>query len=153
MAASNSEKCKSMPQAGETRTITSTGLTTCDIVKEGGAIRLNFLDGAGQPVSIEFAFDQAQSIVMTLPRMLSKALQRRTRSPASRYVFPLGRWSIESGDGENLIATLATDDGFQVSFAVPFDACKAIGWALRHKGEAASEEQDHRAGAVPTALN
>jgi hypothetical protein len=121
------------------RTMTSSGLTTCSLVKEGHAIRLEFLDGDGQPVAIEFPFDQAESIAMTLPQMLSKALQRRTQSQSSRYVFSLGRWSIESSDEKSLTVTMATADGFQVSFAVPFDACRAIGWALGREGRAATE--------------
>lgn len=122
------------------RTVTSSRLTTCSVVKEGRAIRLEFLDADGQPVSVEFPFDQAESIVMTLPQMLSKALQRRTHSPASRYVFSLGRWSIENCDEKSLIATLSTNDGFQVSFMIPLDACRAIGHALRHEGGAALEQ-------------
>jgi hypothetical protein len=122
------------------RKMTSSQLTTCSVVKDGRAIRLEFIDGEQQPVSVEFPFDQAESIVMTLPQMLSKALQRRTRSPSSRYVFSLGRWSIESSDEKSsLIVTLATDDGFQVCFAIPFDACRAIGWALGHEGRSATE--------------
>jgi hypothetical protein len=120
--------------------MTSSALTTCAVVKEGRAIRLEFLDGGGRPVSVEFPFDQAQSIVMTLPQLLSKALQRRTRSPSSRYAFSLGHWSIESSDEKNsLIVTLSTDDGFQVCFAIPFDACRAMGWALGHEGRSAAE--------------
>jgi hypothetical protein len=121
------------------RKMTCSQLTTCSVVKDGRAIRLEFLDGEGQPVSVEFPFDQAESIVMTLPQMLSKALQRRTRSSSSRYAFSLGRWSIESSDEKSLIVTLATDDGFQVSFAIPSDACRAIGWALGHGGRSATE--------------
>lgn len=121
------------------RTMTSSRLTTCSLVKDGNAIRLEFLDGAGRPVAVEFPFDQAQSIIMTLPQMLSKALQQRTQSRSSRYVFSLGRWSIESSDDNNLIVTMATPDGFEVSFVIPFDACRAIGWALGHEGRSATE--------------
>ncbi len=123
------------------RNVTSSRLTTCTIVNEGRAIRLEFLDGDGKPASVEFPFDQAESIIMTLPQMLSKALQRRTRSPSSRYVFSLGRWSIESCDARSLIATFSTVDGFQVSFSIPFDACRAIGHALRSEGEGAMEQE------------
>jgi hypothetical protein len=123
------------------QTVSSSRLTTCKVVKEGRAIRLEFLDDGGQPVSVEFPFDQAESIVMTLPQMLSKALQRRTRDRSSRYAFSLGRWSIESCDEKSLIATLCTADGFQVSFAIPFDACQAIGHALRHEGECGLEKE------------
>jgi hypothetical protein len=121
------------------RTITSSRLTTCSLADEGRTIRLEFLDEGGQPVAVEFPFDQAQSIIMTLPQMLSKALQRRTQSQSSRYVFSLGRWSIESSDEKSLIVTMATPDGFQVSFAVPFDACRAMGWALGHEGRSVTE--------------
>jgi hypothetical protein len=121
------------------RTMTSSRLTTWNLVDEGRAIRLEFLDGGGQPVAVEFPFDQAQSIIMTLPEMLSKALKRCTQSQTSRYVFSLGRWSIESSDENSLIVTMATLDGFQVSFAVPFDACRAIGLALAHESRPATE--------------
>jgi hypothetical protein len=125
--------------ASMARKITSTRLTTCTLAKEGRAIRLGFLDGEGQPVAVEFSFEQAESIVMTLPQMLSKALQRRTQSPSSRYVFSLGRWLIESSDEQNLIVTLATGDGFQVSFSIPFDVCRTIGWSLGHESRTAAE--------------
>jgi hypothetical protein len=124
------------------RIVTSSRLTTCSVVNDGSAIRLEFLDGDGQPTSIEFPFDQAESIIMTLPQMLSKALQRRTRDESSRYAFSLGRWSIESCDEKSLIATLCTADGFEVTFAIPFDACRAIGHALRHEGECGMEKEN-----------
>lgn len=123
------------------RTLTSARLTTCSVVSEGRAVRLEFLDGEGQSASVEFPFDQAEAIVMTLPQMLSNALRRRTRNPSSRYVFSLGRWSLESCDEKSLIATLATEDGFQVSFVIPFDACRAIGQALRHEGACGVEQE------------
>ena len=42
------------------QTVSSSRLTTCKVVKEGRAIRLEFLDDGGQPVSVEFPFDQAE---------------------------------------------------------------------------------------------
>ena len=136
------------------RIVTSSRLTTCTVVKEGRAIRLEFLDGDGHPASIEFPFEQAESIVMTLPQMLAKALQRRTHTPSSRYVFSLGGWSIESCDQRSLIATLSTGDGFQVSFAIPFEACRAIGHALRHEGQSGMERENlDQSADLPRLLN
>lgn len=128
-----------------TRTIISSGLTTCDTTQDGQIIRLDFLDDAGAPVAVEFPFRQAASVMMTLPRLLSKALREQTRSDTSRYVFSLGRWSIESSNQPCLIMTLTTDDGFEVSFGIPFETCRAMGWALRDEG------RDPSAG--PTDLN
>ncbi len=136
------------------RNVTSSRLTTCSVIKEGRAIRLEFLDDDGQPVSVDFPFDQAESIVMTLPQMLSKALERRTHSQSSRYVFSLDRWLIESCDEKSLIATLCTDDGFQVSFAIPFDACRAIGQTLRQEGQCGMEQESlDRSTNEPRLLN
>jgi hypothetical protein len=84
----------------------------------------------GQWVSIEFPFAQAQSMVMTLPTLLSRALRRRMDDEAARFVFGLRRWTIENTDGERIIMKLATEDGFEVSFAIPFATCRATGWAL-----------------------
>jgi hypothetical protein len=120
-----------------TRTIISSGLTTCDATEDGQIIRLDFLDETGDPVSVAFPFRQAASVMMTLPRLLSKALRQQTRNDTSRYVFSLGRWSIESSEQSCLIMTLATDDGFEVSFGIPFETCRAMGWALKDEGRKA----------------
>ncbi len=117
-----------------TRRIISRGLTTCDTGEDGTAVRLNFIDENGHPVSVEFPFAQAQSVVMTLPGLLAQALRRKTNSDVSRFVFGLGRWSLESTDKECVIMTLATEDGFEVSFGIPFAACRSLGWALQHPG-------------------
>jgi hypothetical protein len=134
-----------------TFTFRSTRLTTCDTVKNGEAISLRFLDQAGRPVAIELPFAQAEAMVMTLPRLLSKALQARTDNAASRYVFPLGQWFLESGNENCLIMTLATGDGFEVSFGVPFDACQALGWSLEHEGRRATEVAEQESD--PTVVN
>jgi hypothetical protein len=109
-----------------THTFRSTRLTTCETVENGEVIRLNFVDQADRAVAIELPFAQAEAVVMTLPQVLSKALQWQTNNAAMRYVFPLAHWSLESGDGNCLIVTLATGDGFHVSFGIPFDTCQAI---------------------------
>jgi hypothetical protein len=137
----------------EPEVISSSRLTTCEVIENGKAVRLDFLDRAGKQVSVAFPFEQAESVVMTLPRMLSMALQLRTHDQSARYVFPLQRWSIEAGDKEFLIANLMTNDGFRVSFAVPFDACKAIGWSLFHEGQSALQERDGRSSGETASVN
>jgi hypothetical protein len=128
------------------RTITSGGLTTCAVVKEGQGIRLDFVKRTGEPISVEFPFEQAHSIIMTLPHLLSQALKRQTLDPAARYVFALNKWTLELMNSEALIVTLATEGGFAVSFNVPLETCKALSFALRHEGRSASE---HAQGAEP----
>jgi hypothetical protein len=122
------------------RTIVSSRLTTCDVVKGGEAIRLDLINKAGHSVSIELSFEQAEAIVMTLPQLLSKALKSRTGSEDSRYVFPSGQWTLESTtDVECLILTMVTTDGFETAFGIPFADCQRLGAALVREGKAATE--------------
>src|SRR5262245_43101628 len=118
--------------------IVSRRLTTCNVTEDGKAIRLDFTERTGDPVSIELPFEQAESVVMTLPRLLSSAVRGQTGSADMRYVFWLGQWSLEPAmDQKCLILTMRTPDGFEVAFGVPFEACQAMGWALKHDGDAA----------------
>ena len=72
--------------------IASGDLLTCGASADGETIRLDLSDVAGQPVSLDLPFEQAQAIAMTLPTLLSKALKARTGRSEARYAFPLGHW-------------------------------------------------------------
>jgi hypothetical protein len=85
----------------------------------------------GTPVSLRLPFDQAQAVAMTLPSLLARALQSLTGSPDARYVFPLDRWFVElSRQHDGSLLTLATNDGFEVSFGIPAEASKGLGLTL-----------------------
>ena len=111
--------------------IYSARLTTCGILQDGHSLHLDFVDDKGADVSLELPFDQAQAIAMTLPSLLTRALQAVTGETSSRYVFPLDSWTVEkSNDRNGLLLTLATADGFQVSFVIPAEVCKGLGVLL-----------------------
>lgn len=121
-------------EAQPVRSIESRTLTTCEIAQDGTAVRLNFIDQAGDPAALDLPFDQAQSIVMTLPGLLAAALQVRTGNPESRYVFPLDTWSLELSNVQSFVLlSLRTSDGFEVSFSMPGATCKDLAMAL-HAG-------------------
>jgi len=112
-------------------------LTTCSVIEGGKTIGLDFFGQTGEPMSIEMPFDQAASIVMTLPRLLSAALKMQTRDSQARYVFSLGNWSLELAKDQNCrILTLRTPDGFEVAFAISFETSAAMGSALAGGSEA-----------------
>jgi glutamine synthetase len=118
-------------------------LTTCSATRDGELVELRFVDAAGCSRSLEMTFSDAQSIAMTLPRLLAGALQRLTGSDQARYVFALGTWTVEPArNTESIIATLATEDGFQVSFAVPREACRGLAWALRREADSPTQSDD-----------
>jgi hypothetical protein len=110
--------------------IVSGELATCGVLDGGRALRLNLLDQAGNPTFVELPFDQAASIVLTLPSLLTKALQARTGSADARYVFSAARWKLELAQGNSLLLSLRTDDGFDICFGISFEMCKAIGAAM-----------------------
>jgi hypothetical protein len=112
--------------------IVSSGLTNCYICEDGKAIRLNLLDQAGSPAFVEFTFDQAECIAMTLPRLLTAALQSSSGRTDLRYVFSVDHWSLEESHGQStLIFTLRTEDGFHASFGLSLKMCKDIGSAMK----------------------
>ena len=122
------------------RKIVSSRLTTCGVVKDGGAVHIDLVSIAGHSVSIEMPIEQAESVIMTLPRLLSNAVRARTGDPQARFVFSIDQWMLESThDAQCLLVTLKTADGFEVTFGIPFSHCQALGDALNGH---ASEQQD-----------
>lgn len=112
--------------------ISSKKLTTCRVAEDGANVGLEFLDQSGAPVMVELPLDQAEAIVMTLPQLLSRAVKRHTGNEDARYVFGLDEWSLETAQSRDcLIATLKTSDGFEVSFGIPFEACRSLGYGLQ----------------------
>jgi hypothetical protein len=127
------EKGDAMPMK-----IRSSRLTTCRVATDGTNVELEFIDRAGAPVTLELPFDQAEAVVMTLPSLLTRALRHHIGNDDARYVFGLREWSLESTrDQTCLIATLKTPDGFEVSFGIPLEACRSLGWGLQNGAEQA----------------
>jgi hypothetical protein len=118
-------------------------LTTCKALGDGEALKLDLIDADGKPVSVLLSFEHAESIAMTLPRLLTQAVKAQTGQDNARYVFPLGPWRLERiEDSHSFILTLATVDGFEVSFRMPHDACRTLGWTLKHEAEEAIASND-----------
>ncbi len=118
--------------------IASSKLTTCGVAADWETVELEFLDQSGAATTLQLPLDQAEAVVMTLPHVLAYALKRRTGQQDARYVFGLGEWCIEdTRDQDSLIVTLKTTDGFEVSFGIPFETGRALGFSLQHEAKAA----------------
>src|SRR5580693_558397 len=106
-------------------------LTTCEVAADGGAISLGFVDSTGKPATIRLSLKQVGALVMTLPRLLDKALQARYGDQSLRYAYPLASWIVEqSTDAAQRMVTLQTEDGFSVCFSVPREQQSSLGEAL-----------------------
>ena len=106
-------------------------LTTCEVAADGCAISLGFKDSRGEPATIRLSVNQVGALVMTLPGLISKALQTRFGDRSLRYAYPLDSWTIEqSTDPTQGMMTLTTSDGFSVCFSIPRAQQSELGEAL-----------------------
>jgi hypothetical protein len=95
------------------------GLVRFETGEDGASISLVAEDVSGRSVRLTFPIDILSSLIMTLPQMLTAAIQRRRNDPSARLVYPLAESRTElSTDLSTRILTLKTPDGFTVSFAV-----------------------------------
>lgn len=118
--------------------ILSKRLTTCRVAADGTSVGLELVDGSGSVVTVDLPFEQAEALVMTLPRLLVRALRQQTGDDEARYVFGLREWAVESTEDQScLITTLKTTDGFEVSFGIPVEASRSLGWTLQQGAEEA----------------
>ena len=60
-------------------------LITCEVAPDGCAISLGFVDSRGEPATIRLSVNQAGALIMTLPGLVSKALQTRFGDQTLRY--------------------------------------------------------------------
>ena len=106
------------PNTPATRPLASDALTTWSVSADGSRVRLGFSNGQGRPRCLDLPLEAISGLLMTLPRILQRALDARGDG-SSRVVQPLGAWRLEqaAGDGR-LILTLTTPDGFAVTFAL-----------------------------------
>jgi hypothetical protein len=92
-------------------------------------VQLGFEDMHGRRCRLDLPFEAVSALLMTIPRILRAALRVRGDRSA-RVVQPLATWRVERAAGTgNLILTLATPTGFDVTFAVAPDQLEAIGEA------------------------
>ena len=106
-------------------------LITCEVAPDGCAISLGFVDSSGEPATIRLSVNQAGALIMTLPGLVSKALQTRFGDQTLRYAYPLNSWMIEqSTDPKQGMMTLRTVDGFSVCFSIPREQQSELGEAL-----------------------
>lgn len=88
-----------------------------EIDEDGSSINLFVTDLVRREIRLAFPIEVISSLMMTLPRMLNTVVRRK--DPSLRVVYPLGKHHFEkAADGSTRILTLATRDGFEVSFTV-----------------------------------
>lgn len=86
---------------------------------DGSSITIVVEDFSGRSARVLFPLDCLTSLIMTLPEMVTTAMQQARRDPTLRVVFPMGKFEVEVGsEPDTRILTLGTSDGFTVSFSM-----------------------------------
>jgi len=112
--------------------IEASALTTCAVIKDGDKISLGLMDQAGRAVEVDVSPPDASAIAMTIPRLLRAWLREKYQDPSLRHTFPLDTWHIEAeSGGSQVIITLATGQGFEVSFRTAPETCRSLSSALK----------------------
>jgi hypothetical protein len=93
-------------------------LTSVQVAGDGSAIRLLARTPDGQDATVILPSIAARQLMMTLPRVISKAIATEHKDETLRLVFTLDRWQLERTAGSRVILTLATADNFEITFAV-----------------------------------
>jgi hypothetical protein len=105
-------------------------LTRFETADDGSSIKILVEDATGRPASLSFPIECLTSLIMTLPAMVTAAVQRQQKDPTLRVTFPLEQFEVElSPDFHTRILTLRTLDGFAVSFSLSEEQCRGIGCA------------------------
>lgn len=107
-------------------------LTTWEVAEEGERVRLGLEDEDGQPHAVSLPASVLSALMMTIPRMLRQALEKRFADSSLRMIHELGDWRVErAAAADAFIISLATVDGFEVTFAVPSSQADRLGETLR----------------------
>ena len=109
----------------------ATDLTTFEVAADGSRVRLNLLGADGREFAVILPVACATALLMTLPAIQKQALQAIHNDPSMRVVYPMQGWKLEGSDEPGcVILTLATADGFQVSFALDSNSILDMARAL-----------------------
>jgi hypothetical protein len=116
-------------------------LTHFSVCRSGRHVEIGFTDHTGEPAALQLPQECLSMLLMTLPTMIETVLRRRTGNPTLRQVYAMGDWQLHLGsDPQSLILSLATPDGFAVSFCTSFEQAAVLGDALLRQEQAQGAE-------------
>jgi hypothetical protein len=123
------------PREGANRLkIEAVDLTTCRLDESGKFAEIGFISSAGVPISLRCSLDRAQSIATTLSELLPSGLWNMGSEQQAREALTLVGWRIEDTlENGGVIITLSANDGSDVSFDIPLEACSGLGSALKNE--------------------
>jgi hypothetical protein len=132
-----------MPAEAALAEIEGRDLTTFDVAPDGRRFRINFTDAAGRPSALTLPTECLNALLMTLPRIASRALHARYQDSSLRIVFPAEEWRLEGGDNGRLILTIGTCGGFEASFLLAREDLRDIAESLGEEATTPAQPKAH----------
>jgi hypothetical protein len=111
-------------------------LTSLDVAPDCSFFRLNLIDAEGKAVSVALPTGCLNELLITLPRIITRAMHAKYGDNSMRLVYALDEWQLETATGdERLILTLRTTDGFDVAFALSHRDIEAMSRAAQNSAD------------------
>jgi hypothetical protein len=85
---------------------------------DGKAVRITARTADGSLSSLILPSSAARQLLMTLPRVITKAIAVEHKDDSLRLAFPLQTWRIERSVGTDLMLTLTTAGNFEITFSL-----------------------------------
>lgn len=96
---------------------------------DGTAVKLLAENAAGRAISIDMKIETLTALLVTLPKMASKAIERWQGNPRTRILYPLTDFRIDPSEDDRRVLTLGTQEGFTVSFSLGEELSEKMGHA------------------------
>lgn len=94
-------------------------LAKVEVAADGASFDLHITDAAGRPAKLTLPTECLGELLMTLPRVVARALRAKHGDNSLRLVYPLADWRLETSVADpRLILTMSTPDGFEVAFSL-----------------------------------
>ena len=100
---------------------------SCAVSPEGDKIIIGLHGKSGSPQEVVLSFDEASALAMTLPRLLTMAMNRRFADTTMRHVYPVHGYTVEcASDLRNILLTLSCGGGFDIVFGIDASMIRSL---------------------------
>ena len=100
-----------------------------EAVNDGTAVKLFAEDVAGREMAINMEIETLTALLVTLPKMASKAIERWQSDPRTRIAYPMTDFRMELSQDGRRILTFGTQEGFTISFSLGEQLSEKMGHA------------------------
>lgn len=108
-------------------------LLSYEVAPDGAIVELSTRADENAEVKLQLPYPMLGSLLMTLPGAMQAAVRQSSGNPKLRHAYHLGAWKLErSSEAEMLLLSMATADGFEVTFSLSEADASSLAAVIRH---------------------